>query len=211
LITRIDLSTFNKPDATYPNGIKFKHKPNIYILFIESLHSSKALKALYQINSQDFEDKITQKGLTIYENTYSNRTATATSFLSLVWPQLLYDSIHYIHDHNEYLPSAFSVLKSNGYRLNLYSSEHLIGNFPKLFHNTGAKFSPLGNKLERLFSPILSQNVLFRKALGTPDIFKAEEGFTEKFQAMQEQMQRHKEPQLHFIHYGSCRFYRALH
>ncbi|WP_421900613.1 hypothetical protein [Maridesulfovibrio sp.] len=204
LIKNIDCSKLGKPKSIYEKKIKFKHKPNVYVLFLESYHSKEILTDLYGIDSTKHYTKLEKSNFTIYEDVYSNRTTTELSFLSLVWPQLLYHSHHDISDKNGYLPNAFSVFENNGYQINIFSSEHLKSHFPLLFSNLGVSFSEFGHKVEKLFSPILSQNSLFRKVLSTPDLFEHEENFEGRFLSFENQIKTATTPQVQVFHFGAC-------
>lgn len=203
LIKNIDFSTLERPESIYQKNIKFKHTPNVYVLFLESIHSKETLAELYGIDNSKMQSMLEQSGFTIYDNVYSNRDSTALSFMSMVWPQLLYHTTHDIQEDNEYLPNAFSVFEANDYQINIFSSDHLKSFFPMLFHNLGSTYTGIGQKLEKLFSPILSQNSLFRDLLSTPDLFEHNDGFGGRFLAFENQIQNATGPQVQVFHFGA--------
>ncbi|MGL1863933.1 MAG: hypothetical protein OCC46_15525 [Pseudodesulfovibrio sp.] len=203
LIKNLDFSNLERPESIFKKNIKFKHKPNVYILFLESFHSNEILKEFYDIDNSQLNTDLGNAGFTIYDNVYSNRTTTALSFLSLVWPQLLYHSNHDINNKNTYLPNAFSIFEENGYQINMFSSMHLKNFYPKLFHNLGATFIGIGHKIEELFSPILYQNALFRAMFSRPDVFEHKEGFEGRFSALIDQIGSAKRPLVQVFHFGA--------
>ena len=203
LIRNMDFSVIRMEDPIFDNSIKFKHKPNVYVLFLESMHSKEALKEIYDIDGSALFTEMEDMGFTNYENVCSNRTATRISFLSMVWPQLMYHGPLDVYEGNKYAPNAFSVFERNGYQVNIFSSEHLRCYYSMLFHNLGNTYAGIGQKAEKHFSPILSQNSMFRDALSTPDLFGDEEDQEGRFEAFEHQIKTAKGPQVQVIHFGA--------
>ena len=127
------------------NDIDFKHKPNVYILFLESLHSADAAKTIYDIDSSELYSRMQEKKLDIYDNTYSNLFMTEISFSSMVWPEMMHNPYHF-RESSRLMPSKiFNAFKQNGYGLNLFSSDYLKSRFSDLFDHCKTEAANAGS------------------------------------------------------------------
>ena len=183
---------------------EFKHRPNVYVLFLESFHSGDALKSLYGMDNHDLCEHMTSNGFTLYEDVFSNHPLTALSFSSMVWPDSLYN-INIFGQSAQLPPSrVFSAFKRNGYRLNLVANDFLSLRFSSLFHQDSDTVSSLESCMHEQFAPILAQSSFLRRWLSTVDIFKStidNDGLFKEFKAkISNGLDR---PQLHWFHFGA--------
>lgn len=64
--------------------IRFRIRPNIYLFYLESMHSSKAVRALYGIDGTDIDRFLEKNGFTLYPDFLSTACWTAgTAFACL--------------------------------------------------------------------------------------------------------------------------------
>ncbi|WP_291327113.1 sulfatase-like hydrolase/transferase [Desulfovibrio sp. UCD-KL4C] len=212
-ICLFDLVQNNKKNTAEPNGhigaetekdIPFKHKPNVYILLLESFHSPDVLKEIYDIDSSALCSYLEKKSFTIYDNVYSNLTWTVATISNLIWPRSLYD---YNRDERslQVTPSEIlSTFKKNNYCLNFFASELLENIFSEIFDNVSSNASNIKFKLNQLFAPILAQSSLLRKRLSVEDIFEHKYYFEEMLSKLQTVIINNKDrPQMSWIHFGA--------
>lgn len=182
----------------------FIHKPNVYVLFLESLHSAEALRALYDIDAGKMCSHLHENGFTLYDNCCSNHTKTGQSFSSMVWPRNLYNPLQYA-EMRELPPSRiFETFKSNGYRTNLFSSDYLKSRFAALFDTAVADSSSIGSAANQMFAPVLAQSAVLRKVFGASDIFEHVGDFDASFGDLHRAVRENRDvPQLHWFHFGA--------
>lgn len=208
---RKNLRATNRKPAARPKGsspqadkaIEFKHKPNVYVLFLESFHSSQALKDIYGIDSSDVRDHLQDNGFTLYDDYFSNSYMTELAFSNLIWPEMLYDPLNF----REFSPvpqsRITSAFTSNGYELNLFSSDYLKSRFAELFHFTGSGITDAGSRLGRRFAPVFSQSAALRRWFKVPDVFENETDFAGLFNELQVKIEDSHSPQFHWFHFGA--------
>lgn len=100
-------------------------KPNIYFLFLESLHSGRALEALYGHDDDGLAAFLKANGFTVFPHAHSNAYGTTYSLNTL----LNMDSS--VHGPLKQAPPAFQWLHANGYSLHLvdcsaYTFSHYV-------------------------------------------------------------------------------------
>lgn len=145
--------------------IQLKHKPNIYLLVLESFHGSEALKLLYNITAEKSLNNFKQFGYTVYDNTFSNADNTPRSIETILCctPNVdFYDSSFAMH-----------VLRTNGYSCNFFDvSSYAFGKH--VGHNdfTSWEMPKIVIKLYDKFGPLLGQSRFIRKLAQNIDPFE---------------------------------------
>lgn len=183
---------------------EFKHKPNVYVLFLESFHSGDALDKVYGIDNGELCSYLKQRNFTLYENMYSNSYMTELAFSNLMWPEMLHNPLHF-RDYSP-VPSSkiVSAFAQNGYRLNLFSSDYLKSRFSDLFHYCDSGLSNVGSSMNRLFAPILSQSAKLRSLFSAADIFENDTDFPSLLSGLRTKIEDQKDvPQFHWFHFGA--------
>lgn len=184
--------------------IKFRHTPNVYVLFLESVHSSGALSEIYDIDSSDLRDYLHDNDFTLYDDYFSNSYMTELAFSNLMWPEKLYDPLHF-REFSPVPPSRIaSAFIRNGYELNLFSSDYLKSRFAELFHFTGNGITDAGSRLGRHLAPIFSQSATLRRWFNVPDVFENETDFNGLLNELRLRIEDTADtPQLHWFHFGA--------
>jgi len=108
------------------NKVKFKAWPNVYFILLESFHSGRAMKLIYDYNNAAFESGLKSKDFVVYDNTYSNYNMTLTSLLgTYLMDHHYYKAVTGLADHafarkiitgNDYNP-VLTIFKKNGYAI----------------------------------------------------------------------------------------------
>lgn len=108
------------------NQIKFKTTPNIYLIHLESYHSPKAMKQLYNFDNREFIDELESKDFFVSQNNFSNYHLTLNSVGSMFLQQQHYfrgdaglgDAVGMrdVIGGKIYNPTL-SILGNNGYRI----------------------------------------------------------------------------------------------
>lgn len=187
------------------NTIQFKNKPNVYVLFLESFHSTEALNELYGIDNTELCNSLSDKNFTLYKDIYSNRQNTVHSFTSMVCPNYLYNPDALTSSSQRSQSKVFSTFANNGYCLNLISDDFLKVRFSNQFHNYESESSSLGVCMHQMFAPILAQSALLRNMMSTKDFFESTPHFEKLFNELQSRMINDTtRPQLHWFHFGAC-------
>ena len=184
--------------------VKFKHKPNIYVLFLESFHSGDVLKSIYGMDNNELCANLKSKKFTLYDDVFSNYPLTAISFSSMVWPDNLYN-IGLFGQSLQLPPSrVFSAFEDNGYQLNIFSTEFLKVRFSSLFHHADSVSSNFGTNMHKMFAPVLAQSAFLRNLMSTIDIFESVIDFESLFNEFKRKISDNVDsPQLHWFHFGA--------
>lgn len=72
--------------------IRFRMRPNIYLFYLESMHSSKAVRALYGIDGTDIDRFLEKNGFTLYPDFLSTACWTAGTAFALFARHPLFDA-----------------------------------------------------------------------------------------------------------------------
>lgn len=103
-------------------AVWLKEHPNIYVLFLESIHSAEALRTLYDMDDAGVADFLRENNFTVFDGSFSTHTWTAFSLHSLLWmmPQ------SWTHKGE---PEALRILRANGYKVELIDTNLYV--FPQ--------------------------------------------------------------------------------
>ena len=136
----VDVFVSNEAKELYEN-LRFKKKPNVYLVIAESYPNSAALKAVYGIDNSSFYKKMETLGFGINHNFFSNYNHTLASLPSLFSMEHHYGLISLgnldstggrrVLELTSYNP-VVSVFQNNGYKINyLHSRVGLVPNGAK--------------------------------------------------------------------------------
>ena len=114
---QINKGTHSKID---PTGITLSHKPNIYLLFLESLISKHALEVIFQQDDAGLDTFLREKGFTVYENSLSNQTWTASSLSNILNMNHTYPAL------KDTTPDSLRILHDNGYNISCFDSRAFV-------------------------------------------------------------------------------------
>ncbi|WP_320174834.1 sulfatase-like hydrolase/transferase [Maridesulfovibrio sp.] len=200
------ISDAHSPESgTSIEDVNFKHTPNVYILFLESIHSTDALKEIYEIDNTQLLSSLRDDNFKIYDNVYSNGTNTVSAFKNMVWPRTLYD--YHREDRSlQITPSEIlTTFKNNGYALNFFACQHIRMFFSELFDRIPKDSSSKTElKLNKNFAPILAQSSFLRKQFSVHDVFETRSDFESLLVDMEAVIKENKEtPQMHWFHFGA--------
>lgn len=97
-------------------AVRLTTTPNIYVLFLESIHSAQALQELYGMDDGGVSEFLRGNGFTVYENSFSNELYTMASLYSLL------NMKPFSSSNNNKEPEAFRILRANGYDVQLFDT-----------------------------------------------------------------------------------------
>lgn len=121
-----------EPAPTH-GALQLQNTPNIYVLFLESIHSAQALRELYDMDDGGLADFLRGEGFTVYENSFSNELYTTASLYSLLQMKPCAE-IAYKE------PEVFRILRANGYGIQLfdtyYHTMHPYAQYASYFNYT---------------------------------------------------------------------------
>lgn len=149
-----DLETGECTLRSTEGAVQLKEYPNIYILFMESLHSAQALRELYDMEDAGLADFLRSRDFTVYEKTFSNETSTSRSLSSLL------RMAPAASGRGE--PEAFRILRANGYDIQLfdvyYHTFHPYAKYVSYFNFSIPKWI---GKIYDIFIPFFMQSKIF--------------------------------------------------
>lgn len=190
-----------RPAMTPANPVQFSHKPNVYLLLLESMHSREALAKIYGVEEIQAEDYLRGKGFTIYPNTFSNKHSTPLSLKTL-----LTGSLDFKAD-----PVILQNFIYNGYKCNFYDSMYYLSQPYIKFLDQGNAAMPLWIlRLYTYIGPFFAQSRWFRYFAGNIDPFDTD-NLKKPFATMREAFQRalanaDKTPCFSILHFGASHF-----
>lgn len=169
-----DVLVSNENKELY-DKLRFKKKPNVYLVIAESYPNEAALKEVYGIDNSSFYKKMRALGFGINHNFFSNYNHTLASLPSLFSMEHHYGLISIgnldstggrrILELNSYNP-VVSIFQNNGYKIN--------------YLHAGAVLIPNGAKADFVFpSPSLFRGLaifLTHQKLTVPLIFNNRQG-----------------------------------
>lgn len=152
--------------ATSP---RFARRPNVWLLFLEAIHSFEAAKEIYGIDASEAESFLRRQGFRIYAPFYSTTSWTVGSACALLTRYPFFD---------QFLPEYPIVLRTfrdNGYRMQVFDSgAYVFGRWEWLMDYASFALRGAGRKLFRSFLPLFAQSSLLRKAIGISDPYTSD-------------------------------------
>ena len=178
-------------------GVTLEHKPNIFLLLLESYHSAEAMYRLYGIDDSPLDDFLRQHDFTDYPHTFCNEAGTVRSLQNLLNCSLLTDTRQ----------GAFvlDVLRENGYACEFFDSKFFVfGHLIRPEDYTSFDMPAYVRQLYNLAGPLFSQSRYLRKFVGDFDPFETDMDFP----AIQAALRRRltveaKHPRLFCLRFGA--------
>ncbi len=154
---------------------KFKKTPNVYLLFLESMHSPIAAEMLYGIKKNDNMDEFWRDNkFTHYDNIFSNAAYTVASIAALLENNINHNPIGTLFS----IPRVIKEFKSNGYKVNFFDNWQFAflkyagcADYCSFFIPRWVK------KLYSICGPVFSQSACLRKIVKDVDIFRVDINF----------------------------------
>lgn len=196
-----DASSKNSESAVLPNGVTLTQKPNIYLLLLESYHSSDAVRHLYGVDDSATIATLQDLGYEIHPNTYANTVRTTASLATLLSGSLAGDSSN----------SSFmlDVLRENGYACNFFStSPYIFCNYARSGDYVSFVLPESVAKVYAFAGPLVAQSKYLRLFARGIDIFPEEIDFESCFAAFQrESLRSGQQPTFSLMHFGANHFH----
>lgn len=143
--------------------------PNIYLLFLESVHSGEAVREIYKSGDFGLEEYLAARKFTIYENTYSNSESTLLSLADLLTMKINGSR------HESYV---LSTLKRNGYAIFAYDvTGSAFERYAPYFDARNFDRPPMQKFFFDWFAPILELLPAVKKLLGMGEDFVVKTSF----------------------------------
>lgn len=179
--------------------VRFVKKPNVYLMLLESMHSSEALKRIYGVHTERAEYILQKNNFTIYPDTFSNKHSTPLSLRTILSLSLDYNA----------RPDVLENFISNGYKCNFFDTMAYLAQ-PYIKYISNAKLSRIAVLAYSLFAPLFSQSAWLRIIVGGIDPFKTDTASRE-FEAMRADFctalaAENIVPTFNILHFGSQHF-----
>lgn len=174
-------------------------KPNIYILFLESIHSRAALELLYAMDDGGLEAFLSANGFSLFSQTCSNEYGTTLSLNTLL--NMSSEGSAPLTD----APPAFRWLKASGYELNLidcaiYTFAHYIP-WCDYFNFSIPRWV---EALYARFLPFFLQSALLTALTGGIDPFADKSDYRKAHADLLRRMERHgASPAFYLVRFGA--------
>ncbi len=181
------------------SGIKFIHKPNIYFLFLESIHSAHALQKVYGVSDTRIEDYLERNGFAVFRNTLSNQCHTVASLASLLYmdPEA--------RSNTDIVPDAFVHLFNNDYEIQLFDiSRYTFGNYLQYSKYNNISIPYWVALLYEYFCPLFAQSCFLRKIVKNIDVFNTDSNFVNVFSDVRKRLrEQYIKPQCYLFRFGA--------
>lgn len=180
---------------------KFVHRPNVYLLLLESMHSSRAMEKAYGISTSAAEDCLASRGFTLYPDTFSNKHSTPLSLKTLLSMSLDFRA----------RPEVLEEFRRNGYKCYFFDSMFYLSQpYATYINNKNAKMPGWVYIIYSFIGPFLTQSKWLRKLAGNIDPFETTTPQI-PFPVMKRDFQTHLEergdsPSLNILHFGAIHF-----
>ncbi len=184
--------------GTTKTNVKLKHKPNIYLLLLESYHSAEALKELYGIDDTVITEFFKNNNFTDYTNVYSNTHNTNNSLSNILRCRLSSST-------SKNTVFALDVLRENGYTCEFFDSQYYVfGEYIQEKEHANFYISKRVRLLYLYLGPIWGQSKYLRKIVNNIDPFDVKVDFTKLFAAFKERISiKRKQPTFYAIRFGA--------
>lgn len=143
---------------------RFREKPNIYLFFLESTHSPKAVREIYNSSIDDLADFLKKNGFKVYEDAHSNADWTfdvRTQVFEMEYKKKFVSS----YDKMDSLPPGLEIFVGNGYKINIFdSAPYVFGIYENIAAYACFKAS-LPAKVKKNFQyagPLFAQSAFYR-------------------------------------------------
>ena len=179
-LRRVDGKTIYQ--QTIHRGVKLTHKPNIYLLFLESYHSKKGMQRLYKIDDTKTDELFKKHGFTLYDNVFCNVPCTLPSLSTLLTGNFL--------SKPEQGNIVLDTLRENGYQAEFFDSgAYIFGQLAKKDEYTTYEYPPKVVLLYSLLGPLFAQSHFLRKFVGGIDLFDTGGNFSKMYASLSKRLQ----------------------
>lgn len=152
-------------NASDETTIKFKHKPNIYFFYLESMHSGDAINKIYHSDyGKELEEALQKMGFSVFPDAYSNYTWTLDTRES-VFNMAYTTSYTASTSKADFRPEAIRIFRDNGYKIHLYDPHPFVfGHYSNFLDYAyyKSKLPPYVLRRIQLFCPLFTMSSLFR-------------------------------------------------
>lgn len=151
--------------SSLQNGVKFKIFPNVYLFYLESMHSGRAMQIIYNSDSgHALGKRLADMGFTVYPDAYSNYTWTLDTRES-VFNMDYTASYTASNSKKDFKPKVIQIFKDNGYKINLFDRHpfvfgHYVNYLDYAYYKTN--IPPYILRRIQIFAPLFSQSRLYR-------------------------------------------------
>lgn len=179
----------------------FVHRPNVYLLLLESMHSSRAMEKAYGISTSAAENCLASRGFTLYPDTFSNKHTTPLSLKTLLSMSLDFRA----------RPEVLEEFHRNGYKCYFFDSMFYLSQpYSTYISNKNAKMPGWVYIIYSFIGPFLAQSKWLRKLAGNIDPFETTKPQI-PFPVMKRDFQTYLEergdrPSLNILHFGALHF-----
>lgn len=174
---------------------------NIYVLFLESMHSQKALAELYHSDDFGLTDYLRQRHFEIDPKALSSDTNTVASLFDIIF--MNNRTVYELEDVP--LPESFGILKNNGYQIALFdTSRYVFNNYIKYADYVNFDMKDYIKRLYARFMPFFMQSRFFRRIIGGPDAYQTRPSFSDLFAGFAAYVQTTTERKCCFFRFGAA-------
>ncbi|MCL1916636.1 MAG: hypothetical protein FWG17_08050 [Desulfovibrionaceae bacterium] len=183
-------------NPVFKRDITLEHKPNIYLLLLESYHSAEALRRLYDIDDGPLDDFLRRHGFTDYPQTFCNKAHTVSSLNNLLNCTLenFSDSV-----------LVLDVLRENGYACEFFDNTFFVfGPLAGREDYTSFDIPAYARRLYSLAGPLFSQSRYLRKLAGGFEPFATNLDFSVTYAALHRRLALEmKQPRFFCMRFGA--------
>lgn len=197
------------PDDAQAAGfspVKFVSRPNVYLLLLESMHSSEALRKVYNLPNRDAEALMEEHGLTIYPHTFSNKHSTPLSLQTLLSMSL-----------DQHAPAeTLRIFKKNGYACFFFDTMYYLAQpYLPYIDNGNTGMGKWALWLYSFAGPLFAQSVFTRMFAGNVDPFETKAEIASHNRAFENMLDDFRQclaardpgrPAFHVLHFGAQHF-----
>ncbi len=195
---------FLRPAERSEHGIRLERKPNIYVLFLESFHSERAMREIYGIDDSCTTKVFGEHGFTLYDDVFCNEPSTVSSLMNLLNCSLLSSA--------EGGMFALDVLRDNGYACEFFdNSFYAFGGLPQKGEYTTFNMPGYVYLLYKLAGPFFAQSRFMRKLVMDIDPFNTDIDFPYIYSCLRKRISAERSgPRFFCMRFGAthaCKFY----
>lgn len=173
---------------------------NIYVLFLESMHSQKALAELYHSDDFGLTDYLRQQNFEIDGEALSSEGNTVGSLFNIIF--MCDKPVYELEDVP--FPECFGMLKNNGYQIALFdTSRYVFNNYIKYADYVNFDMTDYIKRIYARFMPFFMQSRFFRRIIGGPDVYQTRPSFSTLFAGFAQYVQTTTERKCCFFRFGA--------
>lgn len=174
---------------------------NIYVLFLESMHSQKALAELYHSDDFGLTDYLRQRHFEIDGEALSSEGNTVGSLFNIIF--MCDKTVYELEDVP--FPESFGILKNNGYQIALFDTSRYVFNYyVKYADYVNFDMKDYIKRLYARFMPFFMQSRFFRRIIGGPDVYQTWPSFSSLFAGFTQYVQTTTERKCCFFRFGAA-------